>query len=65
MQNASAFDPQSKLINSREAADYLGVPRATLWRWCRERGLPHIRINSRVWRFRLPDLVQWLNERAR
>lgn len=50
-----------KLVNSKEAADYLGVCRATLtkWRINNPYNLPFIRI-GKMCKYRLADLAEFL-----
>jgi excisionase family DNA binding protein len=39
------------LLSAEEAAERLGVDRATVWRWCREGRIPCLKI-GRLWRVR-------------
>ena len=39
------------LLSAEEAAERLGVDRATVWRWCREGRIPCLKI-GRLWRIR-------------
>lgn len=56
----------SELLVSEEAARLLRLSKATLWEKCRSQDpIPHIRLNSRTFRFRKSDLEQWLKERSR
>ena len=55
----------SELLVSEEAARFLRYSKANLWDKCRKQEIPHIRLNSRSFRFRKSDLEQWLKERSR
>ena len=50
------------LLDAREAAKLLRVPRSTLYELVRSRGLPHVRIGDRGLRFTRPDLETWVSE---
>jgi excisionase family DNA binding protein len=52
-----AQDPFNK--TKLDAAEFLGVKVATIDRWVIDRKLPHIKLNNRLVRFRLSDLVQF------
>jgi len=56
----------SKLLNRKEAADYLGLKPQTLATWqCVGRyGLPVVKIGRRAVRYRLDDLERWLAART-
>ncbi len=45
------------LLTVQEAADYLRVSRATIWRWCRTKKVRAIRI-GREWRIINAGLLQ-------
>lgn len=56
----------SDLLTSDEAAQFLRLSKATLWDKCRSTNpIPHIRYNSRTFRFRKSDLELWLKERSK
>jgi excisionase family DNA binding protein len=46
------------LLDAREAAKLLHVPRSTLYELVRSRGLPHVKIGRRGLRFTRADLAQ-------
>ncbi len=50
------------LLDAREAAKLLHVPRSTLYELVRSRGLPHVRIGDRGLRFTRSDLGSWIAE---
>jgi excisionase family DNA binding protein len=57
---------KNELLVSEEAAQLLRISKASLWDKCRGQDpIPHIRLNSRTFRFRKSDLEQWLKERSR
>ncbi len=53
-----------RLLDSKEAARLLHVPRSTLYELVRSRGLPHIRIGDRGLRFTRWDLARWIRENS-
>ena len=60
----AAFSAADELLTEEEAARLLSVEPRTLRLWRNERGLPHLKITSKVIRYRRSDLNGWLN-RAR
>lgn len=52
-----------KFINYAEAAALLGVPVGTLYAKVHHREIPHHRIGPRIVRFRLDELLAWLELR--
>jgi excisionase family DNA binding protein len=55
----------SDLLTTPEACDFLRIKKPTLWDKCRKQEIPHIRYNSRAFRFRKSDLELWLKERSK
>jgi excisionase family DNA binding protein len=53
----------SDLLTDRQAAALLAVKPRTLRLWRNTRALPHIRVTSRVIRYRRSDLDAWLARR--
>jgi len=49
------------LLSADEAAELLGVDRATVWRWCKEGRTPCLKI-GRLWRVRRDALEVLLKE---
>jgi excisionase family DNA binding protein len=54
--------PTESLMTADEAAQFLLVPRSTLYELVRSRGLPHVRIGDRGLRFTRSDLGSWIAE---
>jgi DNA-binding transcriptional MerR regulator len=54
--------PAEKLLDVAAAAEILGVQPRTLRLWRNTRRLPFLKISSRVVRYRLADLNQWLDQ---
>lgn len=52
------------LLDAREAAKLLHVPRSTLYELVRSRGLPHVKIGQRGMRFSRTDLARWVSEHS-
>lgn len=56
--------PTESLMTADEAAQFLHVPRSTLYELVRSRGLPHVRIGERGLRFTRSDLGGWIAENS-
>jgi predicted DNA-binding transcriptional regulator AlpA len=52
------------LLTDLDAAQLLGIEPRTLRLWRNTRGLPHLRITSKVIRYRRADLDAWLSRHA-
>ena len=52
---------QVGLVGVERAAKFLGIQVSTMYAWCEQRRIPHIRI-GRVLRFDLKDLNRWVSE---
>lgn len=52
------------LLDAREAAKLLHVPRSTLYELVRSRGLPHVKLGRRGLRFTRADLARWVGENS-
>jgi excisionase family DNA binding protein len=52
------------LLDAREAAKLLHVPRSTLYELVRSRGLPHVKVGQRGLRFTRPDLARWVSKNS-
>lgn len=55
-----AIDAPDRLLTTREACDFLRISLATLNRLLREDRLEPVRVSARLYRFRLSDLVAYL-----
>lgn len=51
------------LVDWKEPAKLLGLKGRAFWDVTHNQGLPHYRINSRVIRFRMSEVEQWLSAR--
>jgi len=49
------------LMDADGAAEYLRVPRKTIYELCRSSGLPHVKVGSRTLRFVRADLDHWVS----
>ena len=55
---------ETSLLDIREVATYLNVPRATLYRWrCQGVGPPGYKVGRHV-RYRSAEVEAWLRDRA-
>ena len=52
------------LLDAKEAARLLHVPRSTIYELVRSRGLPHVQIGKRGMRFTRADLALWISENS-
>ena len=52
------------LLTENELCEILRVERLFLYR-CRKRGMPYIRLGSKLVRYNLDDVVSWLNENSK
>ncbi len=60
------YSMTNSLLNTKEAADYLGVSKAFLERdrWAGAR-IPFIKVGSRTVRYRLNDLEEYIEKQVR
>jgi excisionase family DNA binding protein len=56
---AAELHPLQRYLNAREAAQYLGVSRACVYRWAEEGRLPHYKVGG-ILRFKLAELEEWM-----
>ena len=58
--------PQSsdRLLDVNEAAEYLGLTVGSLYHFVSEKRIPVVRISKRCIRFRMSDLLRWINEKT-
>jgi excisionase family DNA binding protein len=52
------------LLSAEEVAEYFGVGRTTIYRWCTEGRIPCLKIGKH-WRLRREELVHFLKEREK
>jgi excisionase family DNA binding protein len=52
-----------EMLSYRDAARMLGVPVSTVYGWAHRRQIPHLRLSSRMVRFRRDELEKWLEAR--
>ena len=50
------------LLNVKQVAGLLGVARATIYEWCSERQIPHLKVGRRT-AFDPKQIEQWLANR--
>lgn len=51
------------LITEKELCKKLKVDRVFLWT-CRQKGLPFVRLGSKIIRYNYDDVLQWFNENS-
>lgn len=52
------------LLDTKEAADYLGIKKSTLYEWVIQRKIPYTKV-GRLLKFRIEDLDSWLRKRTK
>lgn len=55
---------EKRLMNVKEAAEFLGVGVGTLYHWVSAGTVPHIKLSLRCLRFRREELERWVAEKA-
>jgi len=55
--------PRKELLDSEEAAEYLGIKKTTLYEWKAQRKIPFVKVGGFL-RFRRTDLEKWLEKRT-
>jgi excisionase family DNA binding protein len=45
-----------------ELCEKLGIQRSTVWKWCRQKKVPHIRIGKRYY-FDEKELEKWIKDK--
>jgi excisionase family DNA binding protein len=54
----------SPLLNLEELAGYIGVSKATVYRYLKQKKLPAIKM-GRLWKFRKEAIDEWLKRQER
>jgi DNA-binding transcriptional MerR regulator len=54
----------SGLLDDESAALFFNVKPRTIRLWRTTQGLPHVRVSSRVIRYRMHDLQAWMDKRC-
>jgi len=54
---------EKQLLNTKEAAEFLGISKNTLYEWIIQKKIPHIKV-GRLVKFRREDLKEWLKKRT-
>lgn len=49
------------LVNVERAAQFIGIEVSTLYAWCEQKRVPHIKLGYAL-RFDLGDLRRWIDE---
>jgi len=55
---------EKELLDTKEAAEFLGIKKSTLYEWVIQRKIPHIKV-GRLVKFRRKDLEEWLKKRTK
>lgn len=53
-----------KLLTVKEVQNLLGLGRHTVYMWCSEKRIPHIRMGKKVM-FSLPAIEKWLEQQSK
>jgi len=51
---------EERLITMEEVGDLIGLDRSIIYNWKRRGLLPHYKIGKRAVRFKLSEILQWL-----
>jgi excisionase family DNA binding protein len=62
-QSAEEMHMTQELYTSQQLCSYLKLSQRTIYRYMRL-GMPHEKLNSRLARFRLKDVMGWLKDRG-
>ena len=54
---------QKQLLNTKEAAELLGLSKHTLYEWVIQKKIPYVKV-GRLTKFKRKDLDEWLNKRS-
>lgn len=54
------MNTQSKLMTSRELADYFSVNRRTIWRWRTDGWIPYRKLGQKIYRYDLKEVLKAL-----
>jgi len=60
---SAQISEQKELLGTREASEFLGISRNTLYEWIAQRKVPHLKV-GRLVKFRKEDLESWLRQRT-
>ena len=58
---AKSYESSPLLMSYTEASRFLGLPIGTLYSMVSHKRIPHIRFSSRGVRFRMTELMSWLD----
>ena len=56
------MEKKNELLTAKEAAEYLGVKKGTIYEWVFYRKIPFIKM-GRLLRFRRESLEEWIKEK--
>ena len=59
----ASSEKRSELTSATEVGSKLDVSPDLVRLWAREHGCPHIRVGKKKLRFRLDDVIEWLESR--
>lgn len=54
---------EKQLLNTKEASEFLGISKNTLYEWIIQKRIPHVKV-GRLVKFRREDLEEWLRKRT-
>lgn len=54
---------QKRFLSIIELAEFLGIPRLTIYQWIHQRKIPHIKLGHKTVRFDREQIERWLEEK--
>jgi len=56
---------EERFMTMQEVGDLIGVDRSTIYAWKRKGLLPHYKIGKRAIRFKMSEILQWVDTHGR
>ena len=53
-----------KLLSIDEISELLGIAKATIYSWTSQNKIPHIKLSSRILKFRESEIIDWIEKKA-
>jgi len=56
---------EDRFLTMQQVGDLIGVDRSTIYNWKRKGVLPHYKVGKRAVRFKLAEVLQWMETQKR